>query len=153
MLEPNESTRPGRGRIALLCAAVLLMAGAIAARLYQVQVLDSEAFRARATNQHNSTITSAPSRGAIVDREGRSLAVSLETESLYAHPPRVERAGEAARLLAPVLGVSRSRLLSQLESDRPFVYLERFLAPETADKIRELGLNYQITPNPRPHQK
>jgi cell division protein FtsI/penicillin-binding protein 2 len=140
MQEPFESNTPRRGRIALLCVAVVLMAGAIGVRLYQVQVLDGEDFRARAKNQHNSKITRAPTRGAIVDREGRALAVSLQTESLYAHPPRVERPGEAATLLAPVLGVPRSRLLAQLESSDTFVYLKRFLDSETADRVRELGL-------------
>lgn len=138
MLEPKGTTTPGRGRVALLSAVVLLMAGAIGARLYQIQVLDSDAFRARASRQHNSTVSSAPTRGAILDRDGRALAVSLETETLFAHPPAVEKPEEIARLLAPVLGVTRSRLLGLLESDKPFVYLKRFLDPATADAVRAL---------------
>jgi cell division protein FtsI/penicillin-binding protein 2 len=119
---------------------VVLMASAIGARLYQLQVRHCQRFRARAEDQHQREFAVQATRGAILDREGRELAVSLNTESLFAHPWKIENPQRAAEVLAPVLGVSRRELLRRLRSDKPFVYLRRFLDPEMAQAVRRLEL-------------
>lgn len=129
-----------RKRLLLLVLAVVLLAAAVGWRLYQLQVQRSAGFRARAVSQHERRIVVHPARGLILDRDGHELAVSLETESLFAHPPRVEQPELAARLLAPILGLSRGEIHSRLRSGKPFVYLKRFLEPETAQRIRRLDL-------------
>ena len=133
-----ETTR--RHRILMLVLAVVVLAGALSARLYQLQVQRSEGLRARAISQHERRVEVPPTRGAIVDRHGRELAVSLATESLFAHPWRVEQPKKAARLLAPILGLSKGKILELLRSDKPFVYLRRFLEPEQAEAVRQLDL-------------
>ena len=77
---------------------------------------------------------------AIVDRHGRELAVSVDSSSLFAHPHRVSDPDEAARLLAPVLGTKRSRLVEKLRSDEPFVWIERRLEGRVANAVRQLDL-------------
>jgi len=129
-----------RNRLVVITAAVLLLALAIGGRLYQLQVQDSERLRARAQNQHERRVVVPARRGSILDREGRELAVSVETRSLYAHPSRVADPQTLAARLAPVLGRSRAELLGRLRSDRPFVFLERFLDAETVAAIEALDL-------------
>lgn len=131
---------PGRSRLVVLSLLVVLLAGLIGYRLYGLQVERSDEFRKRAAQQHRSTITVMDPRGAILDREGRELAVSIESQSLYAHPRRVAQPERVAELLAPVIGVSRKELLDQLRSDKPYVYLKRFLDPETVEAVQELEL-------------
>ena len=129
-----------RGRVIVLLCGVLLSAGAIGARLVFLQVVRCDKLRSRAGNQHWREIEVPATRGAVLDREGRELALSLATESFFAHPRRVKEPERAARLLAPVLGESAPELLARLRSDKPFVYLERSLDPERAAAVRALDL-------------
>lgn len=133
-------SRANHIRLLIVMGVVVLMASAIGARLYQLQVRHCQRFRARAENQHQREFAVQATRGAILDRNGRELAVSLNTKSLFAHPWKVENPQRAAEVLAPVLGVSRRELSRRLRSDKPFVYLRRFLDPEMAQAVRQLEL-------------
>ncbi len=123
--------------VALMIPALALLAGF---RLYQLQVVRGDALRARAVDQHEELIHVPSTRGVIVDRKGRELAVSLAAESLFAHPRRVEYPERAAELLAPLIDLTRSEIVSRLTSGKKFVYLERALEPHVAAAIRELDL-------------
>ena len=129
-----------RSRVALLALAVVAGAVAIGVRLYQLQWLHADELKAQARRQHEQQIEIEGKRGNIVDRFGRELAVSLETFSLFAHPWKVQEPLKVARRLAPVLGVTESRLRQQLTSDAPFVWLARRLEPALASAVRNLGL-------------
>lgn len=144
-------TDKGRLRLILLSSMVALVAAAVGARLWQLQVHHNERFARRAERQHQSRLTVQAVRGAILDREGRELAVSLKTESFYAHPHRIADPEALAAKLAPVLGTRERTLLKRLRSDKPFVYLERFFDPRTAAAVRELvhdehGLGFETEP-------
>ena len=94
-------------------------------------------------------IVSSP-RGAIVDRDGEELAVSIMSKSLYADPVAMEDHPEsdaaksgrnvkrlAADLLAAPLGISAESLYSDftIEGAR-FVWIKRTLSPEMAEKVQ-----------------
>jgi len=131
-----------RRRVLLLGLLVASLAMAIASRLFYLQVMRSEGLRERAEEQHRSRVTVPAMRGAIVDRNGVVLALSTEARSLYAHPGRIEDPARAATLLAPVLGQRRSEILAELRSDKPFVYLARFLDPHVAERTSALDLPF-----------
>jgi len=131
-----------RLRLVLLCVLVAAMAAGIGARLWQLQVRETDQFAARAERQHQSRIAVPARRGAILDREGRELAVSLKTESLYVHPREVDDAESFAERLAAVIDVPGRELQAQLQSDKPFAYLRRFLDADMAAEVRALDLPY-----------
>ena len=128
-----------RSRVVILAVSIGLAALAVAVRLCGLQIVDSESLRAQARRQHRQVIEIGGRRGSIVDREGREFAVSVTTQSLYAHPPRLRKdADRAARLLAPFLGRPESELKALLSSDEPFVWLKRRLDPATSRAIAKL---------------
>jgi len=129
-----------RPRIALLIAFVAAVSVTIGARLLQIQVGRSEHFRARAEDQYRSRVVVPATRGAILDRHGDPLAVSMEALSLYVHPRRVEDPERAAAALAPVLDMPRREILARLRSGKPFVYLKRLLEPGDVKRVRALAL-------------
>ncbi|MCH7779309.1 MAG: transpeptidase family protein [Acidobacteria bacterium] len=135
-----------RIRLILLCFCVALAAAAIGVRLYTLQVKHHARFLARATEQHQGEFTLPSRRGALLDRHGRTLAVSLKTRSLYAHPRRVENAEAAAGILAGKIAMSRTDIVAQLNSNKSFVYLHRFLEPKTAREVEKLGRGSESHP-------
>jgi cell division protein FtsI/penicillin-binding protein 2 len=66
--------------------------------------------------------------------------VSLDSSSLFAHPPRVPDPRRAASLLAPVLDMSREQVLAKLTTDEPFVWIRRRLDAQVANAVRRLDL-------------
>jgi cell division protein FtsI (penicillin-binding protein 3) len=132
-----------RGRLLLLLVVVALWSAAIAARLAALQVEHHEEYRARARSQQRMVVELEPPRGTIFDARGRELAVSVEVDSAYANPRRLqaeERVEEAARRLAPLLGRDAAELAEALSVDREFVWLERQLDPPRAAAVAALEL-------------
>ncbi len=134
--------RTTRIRLALVAAAVGCLAAGIGVRLFRLQVQEADAYRDRARRQHEARVVVEATRGAILDRHGAELAVSVERLSLFAHPWRIapERAREWAARLAPVLGVRASELRKKLASDETFVWLARGLDDEQVAAVHALGL-------------
>ena len=156
--------RPGRpnGRVVaiqplptgrLLAVYLLLSAGllGLAGRLAWLQVVDSDNLlrRARAIQTHSE----APigKRRPIVDRNGQLVALDEERFRLFAHPryfnfpgddPQALRtSAEVATKLAPILAEPRPKLLAALGSRRSGVKLADDLDPETAKRVRNLGIS------------
>ena len=100
-------------RLLVLAAGCLVLAGFVA-RLWMLQVERHEEFRSLAAQQQLRTVQLAPPRGTVFDARGRKLAVSLNVESVYATPSKVEDAQAAARALAPLTGQSRTALARRL---------------------------------------
>ena len=74
-------------------------------------------------------------RGAILDREGGLLAVSVERRSLFANPSEIPDPDAVAGALAPLIGVPRSTLAERMKREKRFVWLRRKLDDDTADRV------------------
>jgi cell division protein FtsI/penicillin-binding protein 2 len=129
-----------RNRAVLLVVGMALFAAAIAARLVWLQAIAGDEYRGRAARQQQQTVEIAGRRGAILDRHGRELAVSVTTESLYVHPKHLENPTQVAKSLSPILGIPASRLEAELTANAPFRWLARRLEPRVAEAIRALPI-------------
>lgn len=110
---------------------------AVTARSFYLQILKHEQLVKLAERQHNRTIPIIPARGGIYDRTGAPLAVSLEMDSLFAEPRRINDPDTTAKLISPLIGVPYRDLHKKLSSDRGFIWLARQLSPETVTLIRQ----------------
>ncbi len=127
-------------RLGILLACFLALAAGIGAALYDVGVQQSATLREKARRLHERRVEVWPRRGAILDRHGRELAVSMESASLYAHPRLVEDPEAAAAILARTLGLPRGALLERLNRDAPFTWIARRLEPAVARAVSTSGL-------------
>lgn len=112
----------------------------VAVRAYQLQVLKQTELVRLAERQRKQTIKLRPSRGVIVDRKGHELAVSLEVDSVYAHPGQMTEATLTAQRLGAILKQESKALSEKLRSRSSFVWIERGIPPGEGDRVRELGL-------------
>ncbi len=117
----------------------------IGGRLVQLQVNQHDDYAARARNQQLSAVETSPTRGQLLDRQGRELARSIETESFYADPRDIKDAGETARRIAAITGQDRAELTERLsaakDSKKQFVWVARRLSVETANRLDSLQLD------------
>jgi cell division protein FtsI (penicillin-binding protein 3) len=130
-------------RIRIYLVAVFFLCGltTILLRASQLQVFERERLDALARAGYNDVVKLLPKRGTIYDREGHELAVSVEVGSIYANPRLIDDKVKSAAQLALHLNIPQSSILSLLEKDSPFVWIERRLSPEKIRQVKALGLN------------
>ena len=92
-----------RGRILAILIVMAMGFGLVGLRLVYLQVVDRARLAARAEQQQEQVVTIEPKRGTIFDRLDRELAVSLDVESVYGIPSKVEHPRELARQLGRIL--------------------------------------------------
>ncbi|MCF6179197.1 MAG: transpeptidase family protein [Geopsychrobacter sp.] len=137
-MAPTEQNLQSRIRlIGILFVFVFL---SVAARAVYLQLVQADDLAARGRQQHQRVVKLTPQRGAIYDRNGEELALSLEVKSLYANPREIADGAAVAHQLAPLLKMSEKRLLKHLTAKKHFVWLERLLSPETAQQVADLKL-------------
>jgi cell division protein FtsI (penicillin-binding protein 3) len=116
----------------------------IGGRLVQLQIHRHDELALRARNQQLSSIETAPTRGQVLDRQGRELARSLDTESFYSDPSEVLNVAETARKIASMTGLDRSELVKKFndakDANKKFIWLIRRLEMERAAKLDALEL-------------
>jgi cell division protein FtsI (penicillin-binding protein 3) len=93
-----------------------------------------------APRQALTVLRLAPARGSITDRSGAELAMTVPAPSVYAVPKQVGDAGDAARALAPVLGLSPSFVESRLTLGGGFVYVARWIDTRAAKAVEALAI-------------
>jgi cell division protein FtsI (penicillin-binding protein 3) len=126
---------PANTRVAIVGLAVVVAWLGMAYRLVQIQVVDAAELAEAGLTQRLVTRDLAPQRGKIFDRNGELLALTVESQSLYAVPEQVEEPLWIAQQIGPLLGVDPETLMERLTSDRDFVYLKRQVGPDLADQI------------------
>ena len=112
----------------------------LAARLVQLQVMAPEEYTAYGERQLVRTMTLPAARGAIFDRNGRELALSIRQATVWANPREVlDPAGDAEKL-APIVGVDAAVLQDRLSRDAAFVYLARTVPDAVAAQVEDLQI-------------
>ena len=141
----DESGRSGRKGIRLrtwlIASVVLLGAGKVMHRAYQIQLGNPESYERR----YREEIEVGSRRGNIYDRRGAELAVSVELDSFFADPVallnnKLEPAA-VAKQLANVLHVDEAQLVKRLSGKRRFVWVKRRVSPSESQAVAKLGLS------------
>lgn len=132
-------------RILFVAIGLVLWMLVIGGRLVQLQIHRHDELALRARNQQLSSIETAPTRGQVLDRQGRELARSLDTESFYSDPSEVTNVEETARKIAAITGVDRADLVKKFneakDANKKFIWLVRRLEMERAGKLDALELD------------
>jgi len=132
--DPARSRRIAEVRLVVSAMFVILMFGAIAARVVLLSTQEANARTAGIT---------APGveRGQILDRRGRLLATNLPITVLHADPTEIMDPRAAARALAPLLARhDEASLLRLLTKETRYVELDRKLTPARHAEILSLGI-------------
>ena len=121
-------------RVAIARAAFVLAFAVLAARAAHLSVFDERGAR-RGERQAKGTMTLAPDRGSIVDRNGAGLALTVEAPSVFAVGREVRDPVAAARTLAAILGIDRAQLLVRFRNRQGFSFVRRWITAEQGEQI------------------
>jgi len=126
-----------KSRIILIFSGISLLWGALILRAAYLQFLPNEKLQSLQSRQFQTVVTLQARRGAIVDRNGRDLAMSASAYSLYADPKILEKRRALARNLAKELGVGFDGIYAKIkDSNKRFVWIQRMMDEEKAQRIK-----------------
>jgi cell division protein FtsI (penicillin-binding protein 3) len=131
---------PPLKRLGGLLAVLLVGFAGIVVRLGLLQVRDASALETLAIKQRVRTVDLPPRRGAIVDRNGERLALSLPARDVYADPRYVRDPQGTAARVAPLLHIPKGRILRALRAGGTFVWLARQVDAGVAARVERLDL-------------
>ncbi len=129
-------------KIKIYLVLILFIAcfGAVWEKLYQIQIKQHEWLFNLSNKQYYRTFYSTPQRGGIYDREGRHLALSVETDSVYANPLSIENSMQTAKALSSTLDVDWARLNREINREKGFVWIKRKITPDEAEAVESLNI-------------
>ena len=144
VIDAPRVSNPQRRALFIAFGLVVWML-AIGARLVQLQVNQHEELASRARSQQVGAIETSPSRGQLLDRQGRELARSIDTESFFADPREILNTDNTARRITAVTGQDRAELADRLseakDTNKKFVWIVRRLDIQSASKLDQLNLD------------
>jgi cell division protein FtsI (penicillin-binding protein 3) len=129
-----------QNRVGMLFAAFFGLLVLAAGRTLYLGVLHSAALRRVAHTQQVTDESVPAQRGTITDRDGVILATSEPADDVSATPYLVKEPLSAAGRLAPLLGLSRTRVLTDLSERSGFVYLAHSLPAARAHAVLALHI-------------
>jgi cell division protein FtsI (penicillin-binding protein 3) len=142
----TEDLRGGgvQRRIMLVSITMCIALGALATRVVMLQTVGGAAYREASVQQRTRVTMLDAERGAILDREGKELALAVASRTVFADPRLVADPIGTARALAAILQLApeaEAGLAARLgKASDPFEYVARHVAPEVADAILALRL-------------
>jgi cell division protein FtsI/penicillin-binding protein 2 len=139
-LSPTRRRSSFLRRTLCFCGFLAFWILCIVGRLYQLQVIEYVKWVSVAEKQQQRTVLVPAKRGAIYDRRGRPLALSLRAYTVYASPTEVSNAATEAALLAPVVGVTAGDLQDRLRHASRAFSIKRQISKDLAERIRNLNL-------------
>jgi cell division protein FtsI (penicillin-binding protein 3) len=117
----------------------------IGGRLAYLQVSRHDDLAHQARRQQLGVVETEPTRGQVLDRQGRELARSINAQSFFAIPGEIQDADEVARRVASMTSQDRAvlgdRLKEALESNKKFVWLARGIDEQQASQLQGLALD------------
>jgi cell division protein FtsI (penicillin-binding protein 3) len=127
-------------RLRWLAIGLAVWAAAAAVRLVQVQLIEHRAWEAESARQRERTHEVEEPRGAIISRDGRLLAGSIEGVAVYANPRKIPRDkwSAVAAGLSGIVGAPRAAILKAFSEHDGFFYLAKHLDSRIAAAVAQL---------------
>ncbi len=131
--------------------AVMITLGfcSLIGRLYYLQLVDFEENRARALRQQLRPTTIAAQRGAIYDRNMKTLAASATVWSVIISPAEIDSDEELSKIadfLSPLLNIDREKILKQGQKKSSYYEIVKArVEQEEADKITVFSLDNKLS--------
>jgi len=147
-LVAQSKSRPdvALGRALLVAAFIGFWMLIVVARLVHLQFSQHELLADRGKQQQQNALETTAPRGELLDRQGKQLARSVQTVSLFLDPDGLDAASLecTASELSRTLGLKYPDLLKEFRDaqakNKRFVWVARRLEATQADAITALGL-------------
>ncbi len=141
MVKTNSSV--DKNRLIILSIAIFIWFFVVIARLFYVQVLNAEKFKKIKTRQNERIIKITPERGYIYDRNGKVLALTSKSYSIYLENKNQRESLKEIRQISKKIYIQPEeykKILRRIKEKRRFIWILRKTGEEEKEKIFSLNL-------------
>ncbi|AOY77434.1 stage V sporulation protein D [Clostridium formicaceticum] len=138
MSQPSISSKK---RLIFIFTIVCLSMFGLIIRLGWIQIVQGERYKELANAQQTRDIPIPAKRGTIYDRNGKELAISASTNTVWARPREIENPEAVGGVLAEVLALEVEDTVKKLSNTtQGLVRIARWIQDDLADEIRSKKL-------------
>lgn len=137
---PGSRTQRPRPRFAHLAIGITGAFAILVIRLVFVQVVGASGYAAYANGEVDQRVVLRGGRGAVYDRSGDLLALSVPSVDVIADDFQIANPTALAEVLAPLLRIRVEQLRVELAEKNGYVVLARQVSSGTESKIANLGV-------------
>ena len=139
MPEPSISTKK---RLMVIFVIVCITLLGLITRLGWIQIVQGDKYKELANEQQTRDIPIPSKRGTIYDRNGKELAISASSNTVWAKPSEISDPEETSAFLAEILDLDGEELLKRLKDTRyDLVRIARWIDDDIGDRIRIKKIN------------
>jgi len=133
----SQPSISSKRRLVVIFFIVSLFMFALIIRLGWIQIVQGEHYKELANSQQTRDIPIPSKRGTIYDRNGKELAISASTNTIWAKPKEVTEPEKAGEILSEILDLDADETIKKLKDTKyGLVRVERWVDDEIADEIR-----------------
>ena len=141
---PNKTKK----RLIFTFAFICFLCITLTFRVGWVQIVNGEEYSKMATEQQTRDVPIEAKRGVIYDRNGKALAISAATFSIWARPKEVKKTknndaekseiqvNKTAAKLAEILEMDQEKVKELITQNRSLIKVAKYVDKEKADLIR-----------------
>ena len=134
MSEPSISSKRRLLFIFFIVSIIFIL---LIIRLGWIQIVQGEHYKELANIQQTRDIPIPAKRGTIYDRNGKELAISASTNTVWAKPTEITDSKEAGEILADILNLETEELIEKLSNTKyGLVRVARWVDDDIANEIR-----------------
>ncbi|MCX6761052.1 MAG: penicillin-binding protein 2 [Candidatus Nealsonbacteria bacterium] len=127
-------------RVNLILLSVFICGLVIIGRLFYIQVIQGDYYKAMVQGMYVSDEEFLRERGEIFFQKGEPMAININFPLVYASSREVENKEETAQKLSDIIAVDKEVILEQLKKDSLYEVVKKKLSEEEVKKIKELKL-------------
>jgi cell division protein FtsI (penicillin-binding protein 3) len=140
MLNTNKIPKGYKTRANILCLCIFVIFTALLYQLVRIQILDHKKYTSLAFSQQFKKQDIPTRRGVIFDRNGLTLAESVQVSSVFADPLAIKDKKKTAQVISQVLGLNKTKVEKLINKKKRFVWIKRRILDEQEDVLRQLNL-------------
>ena len=137
--------RLAHSRIAILVTVIFGVLILFACQLVRVQVIQANAYQAKAANEMQSTRVIPAPRGEITDVNGIGFARSVSAINIVVDQTQITDPARVAAFVAPILNLPAEDIQSSITGTRKYSIVLRKARPALWDRLTEELYNYNKT--------
>lgn len=138
MTVPSNASRKRLLFVLLMTVLAILV---LIIRLGYIQIVRGEELKKGALEQWTKGIYINAKRGTIYDRNGKKLAISISSHTVWASPADIEDPVNTAKKVAEVLNLDETQVYEKLIKDTNVIKIKQWISMDETKELRNLKLS------------
>lgn len=136
---PAPSNRTKK-RLVIIFFVVSFFVFALILRLGYLQIVKGEELKKGALEQWTKGIDIKPKRGVIYDRNGKKMAMSISSYTVWSSPADIKNSKETAKVVAEILDMDEKEIYEKITKQQRVEKIKQWITKEEAVKLRKANL-------------